>query len=201
MRTASHVALAAALGLLLAGCGGSGGDEEEERPTFAELEAESEALAAEIEDLEVTDPAALPVEGSATYEGVISVESAEADGFGFVPPMGGELTLDVDFDDSTVSGSAENFVTTDGEEMSGSLDIGNGQVFRDANIEEGQESTFATTLSGQLEDADGGEYSFGGGLAGNFLGTSHSHVGGGLEGVVVTPDGVDVFEGGFVAER
>ncbi len=208
MGLASRGALAAALGLALAGCGGGsdGGDDDGPRPTFAELEAEGTALQEEIDALEITDPSELPTEGSASYEGVIGIESAFAqDDEGpdsGLPSMGGELSLEVDFEDSSLSGTAENFVTEAGEEMEGSLDIEDGQVYRDAEVgTEDEEPSFGAVVTGRLEDEDGGAYEFGGGLAGEFRGSSHSHVQGEVGGTVLTPDGVEAFEGGFVAER
>ena len=186
----------AAMSLALAGCDdvADGGGSNEPRPTYAALVADQDALYDETVGLSYTDPSTLPITGSANYEGVMTMGSG-----GAMPEMAGELTLDMNFADSSLSGGASNFVTEDGEEMTGSLDVASGRILTEIDVSE--DYTYGALLTSQLEDEAGGDYDFAGGLAGDFLGEDHSHAEGIVEGTVMTPDGVDYFEGEFITER
>lgn len=198
METAARLSMAVGAGLLLMGCDGasSGDGDNAPRATYAELAAEADAFEREVVPLDNTEGATLPTAGSSTYEGVVTFGEV----FRSMPAMAGEITLEVDFEDSSLSGTAENFVTEDEEEVSGSLDIEDGRVYRESNLIDGN-NALGAFVSGRLEVGDGAAYDFNGGLQGELLGDDHTHASGTLEGGLLTPEGPNSFFGQFTAER
>ena len=147
---------------LLAGCGGGNGG-----PTFASLDSRAEALATSAEALYnlegFSDPAALPVDGAARYDGVIAGVILDEDLI-----IAGELSLIADFNGpGSISGSARNFVDDTENRYQGTLLVTNGDIFRDADPE--VDFTYSADLDGTLSDTDD-SYLVDGTLFGDFIG-------------------------------
>lgn len=187
----------------LAGCDDvGGGDGRDDRPTYAELLQRGGAIENEIiaADLEFTDPSTLPVSGTAEYNGVIAIQSEGSSG---APGrMVGELEMEMDFgnDDDVLSGSAGNFVTADGRELDGSLELGMGGLDRDVDPNGGG-WTYAGGIGGTLTAPGGAGYDYSGSFVGDFLGDEPDYAAGQTEGIVQGPGGNGTFDGFFVAER
>ncbi len=164
-------------------------------PTYAELSTEAEKLGEQVEDLYLTEPSNLPTSGSARYDGVIAIAT---DGVGGAPEdFAGELSLNVDFEDSNLSGQASNFVTVDEERLDGSLAITNGDLDRNTNPE--FEPTYLFDMNGTLSDSDGDEFQVDAGGAGAFLGDDGEATFGFVVGGMSSEDGTADLEGIYLA--
>lgn len=121
--------------LSLAACGGSSTGGDAAFTTTQGALDELEFFIDKSDRLDVTPFGNVPVTGSASYEGVFGVarfvERFPGDTNPNVEdPLIGEVTLDVDFQANTLSGSADNFF--DGvSSVSGNLAIFDGELFRD----------------------------------------------------------------------
>lgn len=185
--------LALAAAGLLSGCS-DGGDS---RASYDELGDEFDALLDRSDPLPITDPSTLPVSGSATYEGVVGLSTPGNDG---IPAdMLGEMTLVADFSSDDLSGSAGDFVTDQNEELDGRLDISNGGFDRDADVDVFY--TFGFDLDGTLTTEDGDDLDVDAEAVGDFLGEDNEQAIGLVDGIIVSPEGAAVTEGGFIVER
>lgn len=183
--------------LLLAACGGgsTGGSN---APAFTSTQGavdELEFFLDEVEQLGPTPAEVIPTSGSARYEGVFSLAQTVS----LFPgdpnpslrnPMIGELGLNVDFADNTVSGNADNFFGGEGA-VAGALTISDGEVLRtDVGV------LFDGDVSGQLgfgsvqRDVDGAIFGF-------FIGENAEFPSGSFEG---TADGFLPLSGAFFAD-
>ena len=179
--------------LAVAGCGASsGGGAAPDRSAKAILLAEK--LAAE----NISEPATLPTTGSARYEGFMTArlplgpESRRVDYLG-------DLYLDVDFaaDQNQLSGSASGFAHNDNR-LEGALSITGGDLFRETDPDKNY--TFTGEIDGTLSrgasdfvvDAD---------LTGEFRGRNQDGVSGIVYGDITGPQGQDIFDGSFSAEK
>jgi hypothetical protein len=187
----------------LAACGESSDDGDgEEGERFDEIEARSDGLLNEVQDLSYTDPASLPTTGAATYEGVVGLDFEAIPGEtlqGY--DMAGDLEMTVNFAGAgdRITGTADGFVGIDGEEFDGALIIDDGSLDRDADVE--SEYTFGADMAGELTGEDGTGWIVDTGLQGDFAGEDHSHAFGDVAGTGCTEAACTEVSGGFVAER
>lgn len=168
---------------VLAGCSGGGGGSDDPPPTYDELLDQAQTLADEASDAGPTDPAVEGApSGTARYDGAIGLESNGA--FNGADVIVGELRLDADFGDASVSGSAGSFVTETDERFDGSLDITAGTITVAANS-----VSVTADLDGVLTDESDTDYAFDGGLLGGFGGEEYRYLSG-IAGATVTSSGV-----------
>lgn len=168
-----------------AGCGSSGGGE-------MSRSARAAALAATLEGENVSNPGALPMRGTATYAGFMTlglpINGTTADHIG-------DLDLEVDFGATRnpLSGTVSNF---DG--LSGGLTIGTSTLGRetDPNVD----FTFNSGISGTLGQG-GDSYTIDGQIAGEFRGRNQDGMTGLVYGDITGPDDQDLFDGTFAATR
>lgn len=188
----------------LAACGDGDGDGEdgEGASGFDELEARSDGLLNEVEDLSYTDPSTLPTTGAATYDGVVGLNfEAMPDRTLQGYDMAGELEMTVNFAGAgdQITGSADNFVGLGGEEFSGALIIDDGRIDRSADLE--AEYTYGAEMAGELTAEDGTGWTVDTALDGDFAGRDHSHAFGDVTGSACAASACTEVNGGFVAER
>lgn len=114
--------------LLLSACGGAGSSSAVVEPVsgIAALRANADRLDAGLTGTTATPSDSLAVSGSATFEGVLVLGLLADSSLGTA--FGGDLTMNVSFDDGEITGEAENFFERDGEALPGSLTVSNGQV-------------------------------------------------------------------------
>lgn len=144
----------------------------------------------------------LPTSGSASFGGVMRIET---EGIAGLPEeMLGEMDLVLDFEstDDLVTGAADRFVGADGERLDGELALTDGRLSGDEGAE------FEASLDGMLAGSDGEQYEFlapaEGVIKGNDLAitpTLPTFVQGRAEGVVTTDGGSDGFSADFVTIR
>ncbi len=182
----------------LAGCSDSGqeGAVETSPPAgYAAYEAEMAGLQATWGGVAVTDPATLPLSGSARYDGVLRLDSETAAGNVL---LDGALQLDVAFASDSLSGSAGNFVSQAEVPYDGILTIANGVIDRLADTSTSY--TILADLSGAL--TGGGEtLNYAITLNGDFLGLQAGAVIGVLQGQVVHAAGSGLVLGDFLAAQ
>lgn len=186
----------------LVACGEDSDDASEDGGRFDDLEARSDGLLNEVQDLGATDLASLPTTGAATYEGVVGLNfEAIPDGTLQGYDMAGDLEMTVNFAGAgdQVTGRADGFVGLDGEEFDGALIIDEGHLDRGAGVE--ADYAFGADMAGELTGADGTSWIVDTGLQGNFAGEDHSHAFGDLEGTGCAEAACAGVSGGFVAER
>lgn len=143
-------------------------------------------------------PASIPTSGSARYQGYVATDIAYA---GVVSnAVIGNLTLDANFANDTISGSASNFVDIAGENYSGSLAVTSGVY--DRTLDPTTDFTIAADIRGTLTDTGAVTYAVDGEMFADFIGVNHQFIYGFVEGTVTSIDGVGTLEGGAViAER
>jgi hypothetical protein len=191
-RPAPLGALAAVLALAACSSGGFDGFGEAEPSSFADLQSLQEDIDDPSSLTFALDPEDVPTSGSASFGGVMRIET---EGTGGLPAeVLGELDLRLDFGSpgDLVSGTAQGFVAEDGERLDGQLALSGGDRGNDAAFD-------GTDLEGTLSGEDGAEYGFAGSLEGVLKGDGPglpTFVEGGGLGVVTTPDG----PGGFTAD-
>lgn len=171
----------------LAGCSSSSGGGD--GMTRAERAA---ALEAALEEENISKPSALPVRGTASYTGFMTLGL----------PIGGEtsdyvgdLDLQVDFGAARnqIAGTASNF---DG--LSGDLAISGG------NIDQSTDTDIDYTFDGAVDGSfgyDGDSYTVDGSLVGEFRGRNQDGVTGVIYGDINGPDGQDLFDGTLAGTR
>ncbi len=196
--TFARIFLLGTISILSACGGGSSGPP----PTYGELVDQFQAIDAKFDRGNVdaiSDPGFLPNSGSVTYNGVFGVNlPGEIEEKSLI----GDLALNVNFGNDQLSGSVRDFVDEEEVYYSGTLQITDGLISRDAVVED--QYTFNADISGNLEADSGGTTSFDGVLVGDFYGDNEEFVAGAFEGDVTTPDGTTNFTGRdtyFVGER
>ena len=153
---------------LLSACGGSGGgssldvSESDDIIALAELVARDALLDDLVNDddapLEVTPFEDLPTSGVVSYTGLtfVGLPDTSIEGFNAV----GSATFEADFDDQTITGSADNFfqgegmdigdsATFNGERIDGSLAFELEQAFDNVNGYLGEATGSLTSLNGE----------------------------------------------------
>ncbi len=180
--------------LALAGCssGGGGGGEALSR------EEQAETLSATLAAVNVSEPADLPTTGAASYAGFMTAGLPTGAG-GARREYLGDLTMNVDFaaPRNQVSGRADNF-TAGNDRLNGRLQITGGDLFRNTVIDEN--FTFTGDVDGTLSQ-NGRQFVIDAEIAGEFRGRNQEGVSGLLFGDVEGPEGQDIFDGTFVAEK
>lgn len=159
--------------------------------SFAETEALADAIDANWAAADYTDPATLPANGSATYDGAMILVSAPFE-------IIGETQLTADFSGSAISGNARNFVDVDDNRYDGTLAVTDGLIYRAADP--AIDFTFDALLDGILTNS-GDSFDFVGLIDGDFVGPNHEAVFGIASGDVLSSTGLDDFLGAFIAER
>lgn len=173
--------------------GGSGGSPDD----FAALDAEAADLVASTFSASLTRD--LPDTGSATYEGVMGLTAPGGDP-GDVrailddPALLGDLTMEADFGDRTISGTADNFQAADGGTVDGALDIADG------TITEGGVTRFSAGLSGTLEQ-DGTATTYNGRVNGQFYDSRGDNIAGTVRADATTNGVRDNVYGAIIAEE
>ncbi|MDX8350777.1 hypothetical protein [Cognatiyoonia sp. IB215182] len=104
-------------------CGGGGSSPAptapaEPPPSFSELQTDYQALLSSVGTVPYLDPIDLPATGSAQYEGVVKITGDVS-----MTELTGQMFLDINFQDRSVNGSAENFRLNDNTLLSGSLPL------------------------------------------------------------------------------
>ncbi|RYH03254.1 hypothetical protein EU805_05895 [Salipiger sp. IMCC34102] len=183
---------------LLAGCGGGGGGEAAVDPQPVRTEV-VERLESRIAREPVSDPAVLPNQGRAFYEGFMRATlptGPNGERIGYI----GDMEMNVNFGAARdeIAGQADGFQTGDGDRLAGRLDIAGGDIFRDTEVRENY--TFTGDVDGDLRRGDD-TYRIDAGIEGEFKGADQTAVSGLLFGDVTGPLGQDVFDGSFAGEK
>lgn len=202
--TRAWMGCAAALAAL-AGCsdGSTSGNGGSEPPpvTAAGFDVafdEAVALFEEATDAGFTPPEALPTSGSATYDGVMYLDT------GFVEPgpdgnheLLGDLRIGIDFGNpqDAVTGRVTDFVDEDDQRYAGTLTLSNGDLALT------DDPALVADMDGTLTAPDGTDYDIEAGLGADFYGEDHEFVVGGVGGEACGGGSCTDLEGGFTAER
>lgn len=173
------------LGLLAACSSSKGGDAAARSDQAAALEA---ALAQE----NISNPDTLPMRGTATYKGFMTLGLPIG---GAPQDYVGDLNLSVDFaaNRDQVSGTARNF-----NGLSGELAIAGGDL--DRGTDTSVDYTFDGAVTGTLAQA-GQNYAIDGDIVGEFRGRNQDGLTGVIYGDIDGPDGQDLFDGSIAATR
>ncbi len=193
--------VAAALGAL-AGCSdGNGGSEPPPSVTDAGYDVafdEAVALFDEATAAGLTPLDALPTSGSATYDGVMYLDT------GFVEPgpdgdneLLGDLRIGIDFGNprDAVTGRVTDFVDEDDQRYAGTLTLSNG------DLAPREDPVLIADMDGTLTAPDGTDYAIEADLGADFFGEDHEFVVGGVGGEACGGGSCTDLEGGFTAER
>lgn len=143
-------------------------------------------------------PASIPTSGSARYQGFVAtvIDYPGVDWNSVI----GNLTLDANFANDTISGSASNFVDIAGENYSGSLAVTSGVY--DRTLDPVTDWTIAADIGGTLTDTGAVTYAVDGEMFADFIGVNHQFIDGIVVGTVTSIDGVGTFyDGSVIAER
>ena len=143
----------------------------------------------------LSDPAGLPVSGSASYGGVMQ---ATVETGGNLTDLAGTLDMVVDFPTSAVSGGVSGIYYGDGQAYSGALTLANGALDRGADT--ALDYIFGADLAGTLSGA-GDAIAVSAYLAGDFHGASQQAVAGAITGSATSDAGTGLVYGGFIAAR
>ena len=185
--------IAAGLGVIsLGACGG--GSSGSSGASYSELSSAGIDLITRLDQMPVTEAAAMPTSGGAVYEGVAAYSFSSDDAVQIVqnPDTLSNVKLRADFAGGTISGSATNFRSAYGIDIDGALSISNGAV---------RGSEFGADLRGTLRE-DGVNVTYDGALAGSFLGQSaDALVGGGVANAFVGGTYIGTGYAVFGAER
>jgi len=187
--------------LMLAACGGSSNSNDlvSDRPGhfengLAELEDE---LAQQVTIQYFSDPADVLLSGSAVFNGVVSGLVSGED----IQPISifGDLMIETDFSNGSqsITGSADDFVTSDGDPLSGQLQIIDGTL--DDQVNPNADHTVSADLVGTIVSDDDGELEFSLNLEGDFYGADATLIAGGANGIVRQNFESLNFSGRFVA--
>lgn len=134
--------------------------------------------------VDITPKTFVPMRGSATYSGAVGGTFAVQ---GNVTEVGGLMTADVDFGRNRVDGALGNFVTANGDDLDGTLDLRNGVLNRQSNSR--QVAIFAD-VDGNLRSAAGEFINVDARLRNSgFKGDNVEFIGGDIEGDIFV-DGV-----------
>ena len=161
----------------LSACGGGGSTTG--GASYSDREAVALNLASDLESLGYSDPASLPfTTGEVRYLGAIGAVDYYGD------RIIGDLKMNVRFADSSMSGTADNFIDSYNDRYTGSLAITNGFIDRTADTD--VEYTFVADVDGVLS-ANGFNTVVDALMLGDFTGTSQQGMIGILDGTATTP--------------
>ena len=195
-RSMRGIILSAIFCLILSACGeDSGGGGTTPPVDYTGYQAQAGALHATWDGIAVTDPATLPVSGSAAFSGVMLLDAQLGAG---ATSMAGALNLVANFATDSISGNASNFVDDADNAMAGTLVMSNGVLDRAANT--AIEYTFSSLLAGTL--AGGGEsFVISADLSGDFVGPTYGAAVGVIAGTATTGFGSGFLFGEFIAAQ
>lgn len=181
--------------LVLASCGGSGGENSGTGMefSFAAAIAQAEAFESATSNLDYTDPSTLPTSGSFTYDGVLGVTLDDGSG------VAGQMTLNIEFGSDDVFGKVRNIVDDSEAIYQGRLKITGGSIDR-AVDPSSDDFTFKANLGGTVTSLEG-ETTVDGMIFGDFLGDDYQYVIGNVSGTATTPEGLTDIDGSFGGER
>ncbi len=182
----------ALLAVTLAGCSGGGGGDApppDDRITIDDI----------IDSAPVSDPRLLPVAGRASYLGYMRTRLPTGPEGARVDYLG-DLTLDVNFAAARdqIAGSATGFDNGASDRLDGILTITGGDIYNDTDPSAAY--TFDGDVDGVLTGGSGA-HTIDARIEGEFRGVDKIAVNGLVFGDVTGPDGIDVFDGTFAAER
>jgi len=154
--------------------------------------AQAAALEAALAGENISDPAALPLEGTANYAGFMTLNLPTVDGR---QANVGDLNLAVDFGATSnqVSGGVSNFSGT-----TGTLDISGGDLNRGADPD--MDFTFDGALSGTLQTGSTA-FDIDGNLLGEFRGRDQYGLTGIVSGTITGSGSQDIFDESMAATR
>lgn len=172
---------------LLSGCGSSGGN------AFQSLLNQRADQYDAIKGDPLVPNASIPTTGSVQYQGFVFAGSADAATNTISDGLVGELTVDANFSNSSISGTASNFVTKSGAELSGALQVGTSLINR---FSPSQVAIFAP-MNGDLTRDNGDVYQVTSTIAGDFYGTAAQDIFGDVIGNYVLNGTSHEFNGDF----
>ena len=177
----------------VSGCGGGGGGAPRDPSGSAQ------DLDDRLETLEVSNPALLPTQGRAEYNGYMRARLPTGEDGALLQYLG-DLNLDVNFAAARdqIAGSATGFATGGSERLDGTLRIAQGDIYPTTDPQVAY--SFDGDVTGNLTDARG-TYIIDGSIEGEFLGRDQRAVSGLVFGDVTGPDGLALFDGTFAAEK
>ncbi|SMY07813.1 hypothetical protein [Flavimaricola marinus] len=192
----SRALVLAAVPLVLSACSTtSGSTATPQVQTFDSLQGYfnyTDQILADIGDSYFDEPSELQPGGRSQYVGVMEI----GDDLGVL--AAGALSLNVNFSDSTVSGTASDFVDFEDLPVSGQLNITNGNIDRNADLV--YEYTFVADMDGRLTTTPREVIDVSSVIFGDFF-QDQAYVTGGATGEY-TLNGVDYpMSGFFAAER
>jgi hypothetical protein len=128
----------------LSACG-SGGSVENIPVTFASLSSEGLAITNRLFELDITPIANMPISGSSSFSGVGAYSASETDLERVImnPDTVSKVDFNANFARSTLTGKAHDFRSADGGEVSGVLNITNGNI---------TDNVFDADISGTLNN-------------------------------------------------
>ena len=175
------------------GCGGGGGGTPRDPSGLAQ------DLDGRLETLEVSNPALLPTQGRAEYNGYMRARLPTGEDGALLQYLG-DLNLDVNFAAARdqIAGSATGFATGGSRRLDGTLQISQGDIYPTTDPQAAY--SFDGDVTGDLTDARG-TYVIDGSIEGEFLARDQRAVSGLVFGDVTGPDGLALFDGTFAAEK
>ncbi|VDC29186.1 transferrin-binding protein-like solute binding protein [Pseudogemmobacter humi] len=154
-RSLTLIASAAAL----SACAGGGSDSP--AAEYAADSARGAGLVVQTDRLAPTPAGAMPARGSAEYEGIVGMAFGAAPASLASAQMIGELDLRANFASGTITGELDDFNTSSGQEMHGTLRLSGGQIAG---------SGFTADIDGRLTGPAGAPGNVSGAIDGDFLG-------------------------------
>lgn len=155
LRSLTLMASAAAL----SACVGGGSDDP--AAEYAADSARGAGLVTRTDGLAPTPAGAMPARGSAEYEGIVGMAFGAAPASLATADMIGELDLRANFASGTITGELDDFNTSDGQELRGTLRLSGGQIAG---------SGFTADIDGRLSGPAGAPGTVSGAIDGDFLG-------------------------------
>ncbi|MFV0408261.1 MAG: transferrin-binding protein-like solute binding protein [Paracoccus sp. (in: a-proteobacteria)] len=154
---------------LLAACGGSGGGGGSDSPAneYSEDAAHAGSVIASTASMNRTSAASMPTTGRAEYDGVVGMAFGGAPGSLANAQMLGDLDLDANFANGTITGEMDDFNTSDGQRINGELRLTNGAITG---------SQLSAGVSGNLTGGSTSPGAVNGSVDGEFLGNGASAV-------------------------
>lgn len=178
----------------LAGCGGP---PTEESMTFAEQLDSGRAMYVRNIALPYTSMAVLPTVGSVRYDGYVISDLLYNGVVGNT--VSGTLTLNANFANDAITGSATDFVDLSESAYTGTLNISGGSV--DRTLDPIVDYTISAGIGGVLTGADATVYTVDGAIRADFLGAGYQAIYGLVDGTATSTNGVATLEGEIIAER
>lgn len=163
------VTLFAAAGSLVvfAACGGGGGEDDSPASEYSQDAARAGSVISSTASMNRTSVASMPTTGRAEYDGVVGMAFGGAPGSLANAQMLGELDLDANFANGTVTGEMDDFNTKDGQRINGELRLTNGAI---------SGSRLSAGVSGNLTGGTTSPGAVTGSVDGEFLGNGASAV-------------------------